>query len=111
MIRANEDDVTQPTVHELDTSKHECTHDDVAQLGIGLDELQEARALDEIRLAIRPRGDARERRASRKEAHLIAAALASVLWEQKPLRGRAQTATRTTNRALPVVLSGRRDRP
>ncbi len=48
---------------------------------------------------------------SRKEAHLIAAALAGLLWEQKPLRGRTQTAARTTSRALPTVLVGHDDRP
>lgn len=48
---------------------------------------------------------------SRKEAHLIAAALASVLWEQKPLRGRSQTATRTASRTLPQVLVAHDDRP
>jgi phosphomannomutase len=48
---------------------------------------------------------------SRREAHLIAAALARVLWEQKPLRGRAQSAARTTSRTQPVVLVGHDDRP
>lgn len=48
---------------------------------------------------------------SRKEAHLIAAALASVLWEQKPLRGNSQIVPRTVNRSLPTVLVGHDDRP
>ena len=48
---------------------------------------------------------------SRKQAHLIAAALASVLWEQKPLRGRAQTGDKTRGRPLPMVLVGHDERP
>ncbi len=48
---------------------------------------------------------------SRKQAHLIAAALASVLWEQKPLRGRSPSAGTITNRSWPTVLVGHDDRP
>jgi phosphomannomutase len=48
---------------------------------------------------------------SRKQAHLIAAALASLLWEQKPLRGRSLSAGKTTSRALPTVLIGHDERP
>lgn len=48
---------------------------------------------------------------SRKEAHLIAAALASVLWEGKPLRGNSQVTPRTANRNSPTVLIGHDDRP
>ncbi len=48
---------------------------------------------------------------SRKQAHLIAAALASLLWEQKPLRGSSQSIARTTNRAVPLVLVGHDERP
>ena len=48
---------------------------------------------------------------SRKQAHLIAAALAGVLWEQKPLRGRSPSGGSVAGRSLPTVLVGHDDRP
>ncbi|MCA9070925.1 MAG: hypothetical protein KDA84_18475, partial [Planctomycetaceae bacterium] len=48
---------------------------------------------------------------SRKEAHLVAAGLASVLWEHKPLRGNSQTSAQPTSRSLPTILIGHDDRP
>ncbi len=48
---------------------------------------------------------------SRKETHQIALAMAGVLWEQKPLRGRSQNALRSTARSVPVVLIGHDERP
>ena len=48
---------------------------------------------------------------SRREAHQIAAALAGLLWDEKPLVGRSQAAQGIISQSAPTVLIGHDDRP